>query len=106
MSRCRAAQLVLLAVLASFALAACGDSEEGPQNFDAATTSTTSSSPLSIEQVEAELKQFKPEATAISCTQVEDGSFDCSAQLDGRDVLVNGTPTDDGVGFTFAGPAE
>jgi hypothetical protein len=92
--------LRVLAPIATVALLGGCSSDNGEQEVDGGTTTTQPTS-LSMAQVENELKQYRPQAEDISCSELEDGSIDCHATLDDRPVTFYGTPTADSVGFTF-----
>jgi outer membrane murein-binding lipoprotein Lpp len=91
---------LIAASAATLVLAGCS-SDDGNYAADGETTSTEPTT-LSIGQVEAELKQFRPKARNISCNERADSSIDCKATLDGRTVLFQGTPYEGTVGFTVS----
>jgi hypothetical protein len=105
----RLIKLLVVVGLVAAAMVGCGqdgaEPAEAPQNLGGGT-STTADSPLTIEQVEREAMQFQPEMTGVTCSESEAGSFSCEGELDGREIELHGTPTEDGVGFVVAGPGE
>jgi hypothetical protein len=88
-------------LIAAIALLVGCSSDDGGQDIDGGT-STTQPTSLSLAQVEAELKQFQPQAQDVTCSDQE-SSYVCQATLDGREVRFYGTPTADSVEFTFSG---
>jgi hypothetical protein len=94
----------VLAPIATVALLGGCSSDSGEPDVAGGTTTTQPTS-LSMAQVETELKQYRPQAKDVSCSELEDSSIECHATLDGRPLTFYGTPSGDSVGFTVGSGA-